>query len=602
MLKYLFLLLLAACSAPIYSETAPSWVNSLRTGNSTLKITSGDKVLFRTNFKSAKITDREDACDAALKKNEDFIRKTYPRSSVIPMTVELRYFDPVVKDCSTTVSVPRSFKDGDETAKRTIGVQGGNTGVLNLTTAPTDSADVLIDEVPFSQNASDIKIALSAGTHTLRVDHPNYEAFEQKIKILPQSELPVSVKLVPSKVKVTVNVLNDVQPDVYLNDVKQGKTPVSFTVEINQDNVVALRHPEFLEYTIALNAADMRRGDDVNLSAVLMTEKPAYVAFTTDPAGAELFVDGKNIGKTPIKKHIVSRGTHRFETYKNGWFSAQGEFAAAGGKTTAKHVRLTKDGDSRFVVLETKGEAKTAVAVQRQTVDIVARDKYHTYSFDAPSATLPVVPQAATREDILKALTRWDYPLNFLRGKVSYNPNGDFFVHLFFDKEAYETAFFDKIRTVLKQIPPKSGVCKVEHKREWTGQYDSDKYKIYKEYDIDNCNHGVAVAKAPDGKKLKKYKISYLKSLKITSKVANRMAVLTVAYTNGAVKKVKFPIAFGKVETDKGLRFIPSIKVGVCPNCAVETLIQKNDSLLVKTVLDAKNVQSVTLSIEREPR
>lgn len=123
MLKYLFLLLLAACSAPIYSETAPSWVNSLRTGNSTLKITSGDKVLFRTNFKSAKITDREDACDAALKKNEDFIRKTYPRSSVIPMTVELRYFDPVVKDCSTTVSVPRSFKDGDETAKRTIGVQ-----------------------------------------------------------------------------------------------------------------------------------------------------------------------------------------------------------------------------------------------------------------------------------------------------------------------------------------------------------------------------------------------------------------------------------------------------------------------------------------------
>lgn len=154
----------------------------------------------------------------------------------------------------------------------------------------------------------------------------------------------------------------------------------------------------------------------------------------------------------------------------------------------------------------------------------------------------------------------------------------------------------------MKQIPPKSGVCKVEHKREWTGKYDANKYKIYKEYDIDNCNHGVAVAKAPDGKKLKKYKISYLKSLKITSKAANRMAVLTVAYTNGAVKKVKFPIAFGKVRTDKGLRFIPSIKVGVCPNCAVETLIQKNDSLLVKTVLDAKNVQSVTLSIEREPR
>lgn len=577
-------------------------MNSLRTGNSTLKITSGDKVLFRTNFKSAKITDREDACDAALKKNEDFIRKTYPRSSVIPMTVELRYFDPVVKDCSTTVSVPRSFKDGDETAKRTIGVQGGNTGVLNLTTAPTDSADVLIDEVPFSQNASDIKIALSAGTHTLRVDHPNYEAFEQKIKILPQSELPVSVKLVPSKVKVTVNVLNDVQPDVYLNDVRQGKTPVSFTVEINQDNVVALRHPEFLEYTIALNAADMRRGDDVNLSAVLMTEKPAYVAFTTDPAGAELFVDGKNIGKTPIKKHIVSRGTHRFETYKNGWLSAQGEFAAAGGKTTAKHVRLTKDGDSRFVVLETKGEAKTAVAVQRQTVDIVARDKYHTYSFDAPSATLPVVPQAATREDILKALTRWDYPLNFLRGKVSYNPNGDFFVHLFFDKEAYETAFFDKIHAVLKQIPKDSAVCKVEHKREWTGKYDANKYKVYKETVTDNCNHRIAVAKTPDGKKLKKYGISYLKALKIKSKAVSCTAVLKVVYNNGGLGIVKIPIVLKKFNMKNGLNFTPSVKMGICQNCAVETLVQKKGSLLVKTILDTQDIKSITLSIEREPR
>lgn len=577
-------------------------MNSLRTGNSTLKITSGDKVLFRTNFKSAKITDREDACDAALKKNEDFIRKTYPCSSVIPMTVELRYFDPVVKDCSTTVSVPRSFKDGDETAKRTIGVQGGNTGVLNLTTAPTDSADVLIDEVPFSQNASDIKIALSAGTHTLRVDHPNYEAFEQKIKILPQSELPVSVKLVPSKVKVTVNVLNDVQPDVYLNDVKQGKTPVSFTVEINQDNVVALRHPEFLEYTIALNAADMRRGDDVNLSAVLMTEKPAYVAFTTDPAGAELFVDGKNIGKTPIKKHIVSRGTHRFETYKNGWLSAQGEFAAAGGKTTAKHVRLTKDGDSRFVVLETKGEAKTAVAVQRQTVDIVARDKYHTYSFDAPSATLPVVPQAATREDILKALTRWDYPLNFLRGKVSYNPNGDFFVRLFFDADAYKTMFFDKIHAVLKQIPKDSAVCKVEHKREWTGKYDANKYKVYKETVTDNCNHRIAVAKTPDGKKLKKYGISYLKALKIKSKAVSCTAVLKVVYNNGGLGIVKIPIVLKKFNMKNGLNFTPSVKMGICQNCAVETLVQKKDSLLVKTILDTQDIKSITLSIEREPR
>lgn len=602
MFKYLFLLLLAACSTPIYSETAPSWVNSLRGGNSTLKMTSGDKVLFRSNFKSAKITDREDVCDAALKKNEEFIRKTYPRSAVIPMTVELRYFDTVVKDCSTTVSVPRSFKDGDETAKKTIGAQSGNTGVLNLTTAPTDAANVFINEVPFSQANSNIKIALSAGTHTLRVDHPNYEAFEQKIKISPQSELPVSVKLIPSKIKVAVNVLNDVQPDVWLNDVKQGKTPVSFTAEINQDNIITLRHPEFLEYTIALKAADMRRGDDVNLTNVVMSEKPAYVAFTTDPAGAEIFVDGKNIGRTPITKQNVSRGTHHFETYKNGWLTSSGDIVAAGGKTTAKHIRLTKDADARFVVLETKEQTKTAVAVQKQTVDLVARDKYHTYSFETLPATLPVIPRAATREDILTALAKWDYPENFLKGSVSYNPNGSFFIRLFFDSDAYKAAFFDKIHAVLKQIPKDSAACKIEHKREWTGKYDANKYKIYKETVTDNCNHGIAVAKAPNGKKLKKYNISYLKTLNVKYRAVTRTAVLTVAYANGAVKTVKFPIVLGKIGTDKMLTFSPSIKVGVCPNCAVETLVQKNNSMVVKTALNVQNVRSMTLSVEREAR
>lgn len=73
-----FLLVLSACSARVYSDAAPSWVNSLRGGDSTLRLTSGDKVLFRSNFKSAKLSDREDVCDAAVKKNEEFIRKSIP--------------------------------------------------------------------------------------------------------------------------------------------------------------------------------------------------------------------------------------------------------------------------------------------------------------------------------------------------------------------------------------------------------------------------------------------------------------------------------------------------------------------------------------------
>lgn len=561
-----FLALLTACSAQTYSENAPSWVNSLRGGNSTLRLTNGDKVLFRSNYKGGKNPDREAVCDAAVRKNEEFIRKSYPRSAVIPMTVELRYFDPVVRDCSTTISVPRSFTDGaDESVKKAVGVQGADTGVLNLTTAPDASADVFVDDVLVSQSDSNVKIAVKAGRHVLRVDHPNYQAFERKITVSPHSELPVSVSLTPARVTVRVDVGNGVAAQVYLNGEPEGKTPASFPIEINRDNVLLLKHPEFLEYAVPLNARDMRRGDDVDLSGVALTEKPAYLSFTSDPAGAEILVDGANAGKTPVKRFQVSRGTHKFETFKDGYFAKSGEVSAVGGKTVAKHLRLDRNIDARFVVSDTPvSAAETAVAAKPSAaVEVVARDGYHAFDFtELPSAS-PVLPRAATREGILEALMRWDYPDNFLRAAVSYNEKGEFYLRVFFDKQAYETAFFDKINGILNRIPKDSAACKIEKTREWTGKYDSNKYKIYQNVVTENCDRGVTVAKS-DGK-TKKYKIAYLKDLAKSSaakKTAARRAVtLRVGYADGSVKVLTVPF-----ETEKfsigggGLSFAPALR------------------------------------------
>lgn len=114
MLKRFFsffgLFVLSSCSQNlIYSEIAPSWVNAVRSGDSSLRVVSGNKILFRANQKGKGRDGRENICASAIEKNISYIKKAYPFSVQIPMTVELVFFDPKVKDCSTTISISRQL-------------------------------------------------------------------------------------------------------------------------------------------------------------------------------------------------------------------------------------------------------------------------------------------------------------------------------------------------------------------------------------------------------------------------------------------------------------------------------------------------------------
>ncbi|MCK5884467.1 MAG: hypothetical protein KAG61_12320 [Bacteriovoracaceae bacterium] len=107
------LFLTTGCSTgrqQLYSNIAPDWVNTLRTGDSTLKVKNGEKYLFRTNHKKVG-QNREKACSSAIDKNIEYIKTAYPFIEQIPMTVELVFFDPNINDCSTTISISADFID-----------------------------------------------------------------------------------------------------------------------------------------------------------------------------------------------------------------------------------------------------------------------------------------------------------------------------------------------------------------------------------------------------------------------------------------------------------------------------------------------------------
>ena len=120
---FCMLFVLSSCANDlIYSEMAPSWVNAVRSGNSSLRVASGEKILFRSNYKEDFRANRADICSKAIEKNISFIKQAYPFSVQIPMTVELVFFDPKINDCSTTISVSKQLIEKAETLSSLKGI------------------------------------------------------------------------------------------------------------------------------------------------------------------------------------------------------------------------------------------------------------------------------------------------------------------------------------------------------------------------------------------------------------------------------------------------------------------------------------------------
>ena len=303
------------------------------------------------------------------------------------------------------------------------------------------------------------------------------------------------------------------------------------------------------------------------------------------------------------EKHEISRGFHRYEVFKYGFFSAKGEFNAVGGKSFSKNLRLTRDADLQFTVLDSPTQQiKTAPvpAEKKESVDIVMRDKYHTYEFKERPVTLPLMPNAAAREDIIMALMRWDYPDQLIRASSSYNKNGEFFLKISLDEEAYRQTVYDKFAMILKKIPKKSAVCFVNEERVWTGKYDSNNYKIYETKVTKNCREGISLAKSTDSSSMKEFGIQFLtaKPYQSVSNTLKRKIKVTVELENDTKRFFSVPFSIKKFTVDKNqMTFAPVLSISAKEVTAIKRT--KNSALIMKKI-NTSGIKNITLTVENE--
>ncbi len=409
------------------------------------------------------------------------------RADVSPLSV-VREFTPVCRKgaCSANIlyrfpkkeierqkELLKTGKNVRRPAARTLGRKKASTGLLKLQ-SNVPGAAVRIDGILFSPKSTDVDINLEEGVHEVFVEHPHYRSFRKEVRIVRGGDFPLYARLGEARAEVRLETLPVDGAVIFLNGEKIGTTPKSFTLNPAQTNEIRLTHPEMQDASLSLTG--VLKKDQSESYAVRMTEKPSYVSIDTSPSGASVYMDRNPFGKTPVRNRQVSRGEHAFTLVLNGYENQEAEFTAVGGKTYVKHFEL-KPRKSRKTTLipsasavVTPAAASGASGPQYQPGE---KDKYHSFREKRPTRRPFAVPDAASREEMLMALMKWDYAANLLRVRTSYKEEDGgilLFAQTYFDNDAFREAVDDTFIPVLEQISDKKGSASIDNACTFTGE------------------------------------------------------------------------------------------------------------------------------------
>lgn len=182
---------------------------------------------------------------------------------------------------------------------------------------------------------------------------------------------------------------------------------------------------------------------------IVLPEKSAKLSVFSFPQGAEVFIDKKRIGLTPVRNYPIARGSHTYTVEKEGYEPVSRSFAAKGGETLSETAELKALAQTQTIVSKNKTAAVAGGA-----------DKFHRYEEIRPPEKHLNLSSAATGEEVLLAAMKWSYPSGFIRVRASYGSRKSggvlFFVFLSFDENGYQNSFVKPIRRALKNVSDRS--------------------------------------------------------------------------------------------------------------------------------------------------
>ena len=337
----------------------------------------------------------------------------------------------------------------DRSKKEEMSVFGNKSeaskGVLIVETSPADGAAVYVDGDRYGQTPMTLYGALPAGKHSLRIDHPRYRTVTEDIIVVPGKTLKIKKTLIPAFAAISVST-DPVSADVFIDGKPLGTAPLTYDrIPVEEEITLSLRHAETETMSVPLK---LKKNETRPINIVL-PEKPALFSVFSFPSEADIFIDRKRIGTTPLRDYPLSRGSHTYTVEKNGYEPVTRSLAVKGGTKINETAEL-----KALSMFQTVTAGKTSAVIAGKS------DKFHRCEEELPSKKQLNLGAAFDGEDVLLTMMRWSYPSNFIRARAAYKPKGKgtlFVLFFSFDRDNYRNLFLKPAVNALKNVSEPQG-------------------------------------------------------------------------------------------------------------------------------------------------
>ncbi|MBA4368032.1 MAG: hypothetical protein C0403_10405 [Desulfobacterium sp.] len=210
-------------------------------------------------------------------------------------------------------------KEGFEPYTEKMLISSTETGEVTATLQPIYGALLVISEPPGAEVYIDsIKSGITPvslnqvakGNHHIRVDKPGYETWTKNIAIVPGEQASLTAQLSDAMGNIHITSKPD-DAVVFISGIENGKTPLILKVEKGV-RPIEIQKPG---YDTWKQNVKVMAGENIEIKAEL-TQSRGVLQVNSQPSDADVFISGKNLGKTPLDVKEIQSGKITVEVRK----------------------------------------------------------------------------------------------------------------------------------------------------------------------------------------------------------------------------------------------------------------------------------------------
>ena len=239
--------------------------------------------------------------------------------------------------------------------------QSVESGFLKVSTSP-QGASITINGKNYGLSPSQIR--LEQGNYSLFIDHPHFHHIKEEVFIQKDATSEVNKIMVRSRRKVHIQT----KPEgaaIELSGKYLGISPIETTIPTGEKLNLLIQHPEAEIYQSSI---EVGKGEDVHLFDIPLIFKPSYFSVESNPQGAEVYLNNKSMGKTPISL-IQGKVGDKLKIIKKGYLDHTDTLRLKGGERRQLAITLMMESNFKNSI----NDSETArMAVESGNINIIS--------------------------------------------------------------------------------------------------------------------------------------------------------------------------------------------------------------------------------------